>query len=314
VDKPEREPVKLSHVVIEAIKLLRSSLPATIRIQSELSEVPTVLANATSIHQVIMNLGTNAWHAMRRQPGILKIEMKVREKDEELGKACPDLLPGKYVELSVSDTGCGMDRATLERIFEPFFTTKEVGEGTGLGLAVVHGIMKSHEGGISVQSQPGEGTTFNLYFPAVEVEVVEQSIEDAPIPTGNGQHILYVDDEEVLAELGKQLLEMLGYVVSTTTSPLEAIQAVQDQPGKFDLIITDLTMPGMDGAKLGAKIRKLQPHLPIILMTGNSGLLKSDDLLDLGHHELLGKPCDAETLGKTVDRVLRATARSPLAA
>jgi CheY-like chemotaxis protein len=123
-----------------------------------------------------------------------------------------------------------------------------------------------------------------------------------------------VDDEEVLAELGKQLLEMLGYVVSTTTSPLEAIQAVQDQPGKFDLIITDLTMPGMDGAKLGAKIRKLQPHLPIILMTGNSGLLKSDDLLDLGHHELLGKPCDAETLGKTVDRVLRATARSPLAA
>jgi len=310
-DKPEREPVKLSHVVIEATKLLRSSLPVTVRIQTELADVPTVMANATSIHQVIMNLGTNAWHAMRRQSGIIKIEIKAREMDDELAKKCPDLRPGKYVQLSVSDTGCGMDRATLERIFEPFFTTKEIGEGTGLGLAVVHGIMKSHEGGIFVQSQPGEGTTFNLYFPAAEAEVVDQTQTEKPIPLGNGQHILYVDDEEVLADLGKQLLEMLGYFVTTNTSSLEAIKAVRDQPGKFDLVITDLTMPGMDGAELAAQLRQLYPHLPIILMTGNKSLLKAESADALACQELLNKPCDAQTLGETVDRVLRASAPGP---
>jgi CheY-like chemotaxis protein len=201
-----------------------------------------------------------------------------------------------------------MDQATLERIFEPFFTTKEIGEGTGLGLAVVHGIMKSHEGGISVQSQPGEGTTFNLYFPVVEAEVLEQTIEEAPIPQGNGQHILYVDDEAVLAELGKQLLEVLGYVVTINTNPLEAVQAVRDQPGKFDLVITDLTMPGLDGVKLGAQVRQLQPRLPVILMTGYSGMVTAGNVHALGCQDLLSKPCDARTLAETVDRVLRTAA------
>ena len=304
-NKPERTTVKLNNVVMEAIKLLRCSMPATIRVQTELVEVPAVLANVTAIHQVVMNLGTNAWHAMRDQIGVLKIEMRVLEVDEDFVKTHPDLRPGRYVQLSVSDTGCGMERATLEHIFEPFFTTKGVGEGTGLGLAVVHGIMKSHDGGISVYSQPGEGTTFHLYFPVIETEVVAWKNEATPIPRGHGEHILFVDDEAVLAGLGKKMLERLGYVVTTQTNPLEAITVLRDQPGAFDLVITDLTLPGMDGAKLGAQLLRLQPDLPIIITTGYSGVLTTDKARKLGFREILSKPSTARTLGETVHRVLQ---------
>jgi len=309
-DNPEREPVKLDQVVLEALKLLRSSIPATIRIQTELAEVPPVLANATAIHQVIMNLGTNAWHAMRQQNGLLNIQMKVLDVDEDFVKTHSDLRPGIHVQLSVSDSGCGMDRATLEHIFEPFFTTKAVGEGTGLGLAVVHGIMKTHEGGIFVYSQLGEGTTFHLFFPVIEAEAIagKGKIEAAPIPRGHGEHILFVDDEAMLAGLGKKMLERLGYVVTMKTSPLEAIAAVREGSEPFDLVITDLSMPGMDGATLGAQLLQLQPNLPIIISTGYSGEMTAGKVRELGFRELLSKPSTARTLAETVQRVLQATA------
>ena len=307
--KQEREPIALNHVVLEALKLLRSSVPATIRIKTELTETPTVLANATAIHQIIMNLGTNAWHSMRDQTGVLKVQLNVLEVDEDFVKTRPDLHPGRYVQLSVSDTGCGMDHTMLEHIFEPFFTTKNVGEGTGLGLAVVHGIMKSHDGGISVYSQPGEGTTFHLYFPVIESEAVAGKIEATPIPHGNGEHILFVDDEEALARLGKKMLERLGYVVTMECSPLEAIAAVRDRAEPFDLVITDLTMPGMDGTKLGRQLLELQPRLPIIIMTGYSGVMTAEKARELGFRELLSKPCTARALGEAVHRVLQPTAR-----
>jgi PAS domain S-box-containing protein len=305
---PEREPVKLNHVVLEALKLLRSSVPSTIRIQTELAEVPTVLANATAIHQVLMNLGTNAWHAMRHQAGLLKIEMNVLEVDEDFAKIRPDLHPGNYVQLSVSDSGCGMDAATLNHIFEPFFTTKAVGEGTGLGLAVVHGIMKAHDGGISVYSQPGMGTTFRLFFPVIEIEEVPGKLEAASIPRGRGEHILFVDDEDMLAKVGKRMLERLGYVVTTHTNPLEAIADVRDRAQPFDLVITDFTMPGMDGAKLGEQLLQMQPRLPIIITTGYSGVMTAAKVSELGFRELLSKPSTAQTLGETVHRVLQSAA------
>ncbi len=306
--KQERAPVKLNHVVLEALKLLRSSVPATIRIQTELTETPAVLANATAIHQIIMNLGTNAWHAMRNQTGVLKVEMNVLEADEDFVQTHPDLHAGRYVRLSVSDTGCGMDPATQQRIFEPFFTTKDVGEGTGLGLSVVHGIMKSHDGGISVYSQPGEGTKFHLYFPVLETEAAAGKLEGVPIPRGNGEHILFVDDEEALASVGKKMLERLGYLVTMRTSALEAIAAIRDQPETFDLVITDLTMPIMDGAKLGAHLLQIQPRLPIIITTGYSGAMTLERMHELGFRDLLSKPCTARTLGETVHRVLQPTA------
>ena len=308
--KQERAPIPLNDVVLEALKLLRASLPATIRIKTELTKSPTVLANATEIHQVIMNLGTNAWHAMRDQTGVLKVEMVVLDVDVDFVKTRPDLRPGRYVQLSVSDTGSGMDRATLEHIFEPFFTTKDVGEGTGLGLAVVDGIMKSHDGGISVYSEPGKGTVFHLYFPVYEAEAKVLEIGAAPIPRGRGEHILFVDDEPPLASLGKKMLERLGYQVTTKTSALDALAAVRAQPDPFDLVITDLTMPVMDGAKLGRELLQIQPHLPIIVTTGYSGAMTAAAARELGFGGVLSKPSTARTLGEAVYRVLQPTASS----
>lgn len=306
--KPEREAIQLNDTVMEALKLLRASLPAGIRIQTELTETPAVLANATAVHQVIMNLGTNAWHAMRPHPGVLKVDMRTIEADADFVKLHPELHPGSYVMLSVSDSGCGMDRATQQRVFEPFFTTKSVGEGTGLGLAVVHGIMRSHEGAITVYSQPGEGTTFHLYFPALAVSPEVEEKPEALIPRGHGEHILYVDDEPALAQLGRLILERQGYRVTVTTSPLAALAAVRDHRGTFDLVITDLTMPVMDGNSLGRQLRLLEPHLKLVLTTGYSGMLTTAKVREMGFQELLDKAMNARALGELVERVLRQTA------
>ena len=307
-NKQEREPVKLNHVVLEALKLLRASVPATIRIQTDLTQTPTVLANPTAIHQVIMNLGTNAWHAMRDQPGTLKVEMGVIEVDAPFAHAHPGLRPGRYVRLCVSDTGHGMDAATRARIFDPFFTTKAVGEGTGLGLAVVLGIMQGHDGAITVYSEPGAGATFHLYFPVFETAEAADETVSQPIPRGQGEHILFVDDEEVLAGLGKQILERLGYTVTTKTSASEALAAVREQPDRFDLVITDLTMPLMDGARLGSQLLQIQPRLPIILATGYSATMTNEKVRELGFREVLLKPSTARALGEAVYRALHPAA------
>ena len=302
--KAEREPIQLRPVVLEALKLLRASVPASIRIQIELAETPAVLANAGAIHQLIMNLGTNSWHAMHDQQGELRVEMKPVDVDDEFAKTCPDLHPGQYVRLSVIDTGSGMDSATMERIFDPFFTTKPVGQGTGLGLAVVHGIMKSHDGGITVYSQPGEGTAFHLYFPVVKEDATVPLVESTPIPKGHGEHILFVDDEAVLASLGKRVLEQLGYVVTAKTNPLDALAAVAAQPDKFALVITDLTMPVMDGAKLGCELLRIRPDLLIILTTGYSRVMTLQRVEEMGFRDLLQKPNSMRTLGEAVHRAL----------
>jgi PAS domain S-box-containing protein len=303
--EPERELISLNDVVLEALKLLRASVPATIRIQTELTDTPTVLANATAVHQVIMNLGANAWHAMRGQTGVLKVEMTVMEVDVDFVKTHPDLHPGRYVQLSVSDTGAGMDRATLGHIFDPFFTTKAVGEGTGLGLAVVHGIMKSHQGAISVYSQPGEGTIFQLYFPVVETAAKAGKIECQPLPRGSGQNILFVDDEAALAGLGKKILERLGYQVTMQTSALAAIGLVRADPALFDLVITDLTMPGMDGVKFGSELLQIRPGLPVVLTTGYSSVMTTGKARQLGFAGFLSKPSTARSLAEVVCRVLQ---------
>ena len=306
--KQDREAIKLNEVVLEALKLLRASVPSSIRMQTELTETPTVLANATAIHQVIMNLGTNAWHAMRDQPGTLTVEMRVMEVDADFVKHHSDLHLGHYVCLSVSDTGCGMDKATRERIFEPFFTTKGVGAGTGLGLAVVHGIMKTHYGGISVYSQPNEGTTFRLYFPVFAAEVTLIEAIASPIPRGHGERILFVDDEETLARLGKTMLERLGYVVTTKISAVDALAALRAQPDEFDLVITDLTMPAMNGTELGQQMLQIKPGLPIILTSGYSGVMTAARVRELGFSELLSKPDTTRTLGEAVHRALHPSA------
>jgi PAS domain S-box-containing protein len=302
----ERSAIKLNNIVLEALKLLRASMPSTIRIQTGLAETPAVLANPTAIHQIIMNLGTNALHAMRAEPGTLQIELEVEELKADFAASHPGLHPGRHVRLSVGDSGCGMDAATLEHIFDPFFTTKAVGEGTGLGLAVVHGIMESHGGSVVVHSQPGQGTVFHLYFPVIDgpEDVTAGQAEVTPVSRGRGERILYVDDEEVLARVGKRTLEGLGYVVTAKTAALDALAAIRDQPGAFDLVITDLTMPVMDGLRLGTQMLQLQPGLPIILMTGYSGDITLEKVCALGFSQLLEKPCTARTLAEAVHQVL----------
>lgn len=303
-NQQEREALKLNHVVLEALKLLRASVPATIRIQTDLTQTPTVLANATAIHQVIMNLGTNAWHAMKGQPGTMKVEMGVMAVDEDFASAHPGLHTGRYVRLAVSDTGHGMDAATVERIFDPFFTTKPVGEGTGLGLAVVLGIMQSHDGAVTVYSELGHGTTFHLYFPVFEAEPAPTESGQQPVPRGQGEHILFVDDEVALASVGKKMLERLGYVVTAKTNAAEAIAAVRAEPEAFHLVVTDLTMPGMDGLQLAAQLLRIQPRLSIILSTGYSGVMTEESVRELGFRGLLVKPTTARALGEAVDRAL----------
>jgi CheY-like chemotaxis protein len=197
-----------------------------------------------------------------------------------------------------------MDAATLERIFEPFFTTKPVGVGTGLGLAVVHGIVKSHDGGVVVHSEPGAGTTFELYFPVFEAEALPPPTELSPIPLGRGEHILFVDDEEPLAKMGKAVLERLGYRVTAQTSPAGALARLQAQPEAFDLVITDFNMPGMNGTALGEQALALQPRLRLILTTGYSASINAERARALGFRELLPKPYDMRDLGETVRRVL----------
>ena len=241
-----------------------------------------------------------------RKPGTLKVEMSVMEVDVDFAQTNPDLRLGRYVRLSVSDTGCGMEPATMDRIFDPFFTTKAVGEGTGLGLAVVLGIMQSHDGAISVYSQPGEGTTFHSYFPVLENAATAAETAPTPVPRGHGEHILFVDDEAALARVGAKMLERLGYSVTMKTSALDALAAARVQP--FHLAITDLTMPVMDGAKLGGQLLQLQPGLAIILTTGYSGVMTVEKVRELGFRDLLTKPTTARALGEAVHRALHPTA------
>jgi len=306
-EKLERTPLELRPIVAESLELLRATIPATTEfITAYAADVPTVLADANQIHQILMNLGTNAWHAVRENKGWIEVRLERCLVDSALAASHPRLRPGLYARLSVSDTGCGMDAATLRRIFEPFFTTKPTGQGTGLGLAVVHGIMENHDGVVTVYSEPGAGTTFHLYFPAdASVEDVAV-IESSPAPRGAGERILVVDDEELLAQLGQKTLVALGYEVEFTTQPLAALEMVRTDPFRFALVITDQNMPKMTGLELASKLREIQPGLPILLTTGFSLAITADRLKAAGIHQLLVKPVDFHSLALAVDAALAA--------
>jgi PAS domain S-box-containing protein len=300
----KREMLQLGPIVNEAIKFLKVSIPSSIEVVANLdAKTPTVLADSTQIHQVVMNLGTNAWHAMRDRPGRLEVKLENFEVDADLAGTQLHVRPGKFVRLSVSDTGKGMDRATLSRIFEPFFTTKGPSEGTGLGLSVVHGIMQSHDGAISVYSQPGEGTTFHLYFPAIGGEAMEPEGE-AAIPLGGGRRVLFVDDEEPIVRLSEKMLTRLGYVVEASTHVKDALEIFRAKPDRFDLVITDMTMPLMSGLDFAQLLKQIRPDLPIILTTGYPGGLKIEEIKSMGIFELLPKPPSLRSLGMAAQRAL----------
>jgi len=294
------KPIKVHLVVKEALKLIRSSIPATIDIMQNIIDCELVMADYTQIHQVAINLLTNAYHAMEKKGGKLKVTLKEVDLRVDDLKGMP---PGTYVRLTVSDTGIGMDQSTIDRIFDPYFTTKKEGKGTGLGLAVVHGIIKSHGGHISVYSEPGKGSEFHFYLPVIKAQQETKQIEIQPIKKSN-ERILVVDDEKMVVEIQQKMLKRLGYDVTSCTSSVEALKAFQANPDNFDLIITDMTMPNMTGDQLAQKIMEIRTDIPIILCSGFSEKMSNEKAKSLGIKKFLMKPVLIKDLSITIRRAL----------
>jgi CheY-like chemotaxis protein len=263
-----------------------------------------VFADPTEIHQVIMNLCANAEHAMREQGGLLNLRITSLDVTENSTQMVPALKLGTYLQLTIEDSGKGMSSKVLERIFEPFFTTKSLGEGTGLGLAVVHGIIVGHGGHIAASSVVGQGTTFTVLLPRLDVVLPAQTSNAAEWPQGKGR-VLFVDDEEVLARWGEQVLTHLGYTVVTKTNPHEAVELFQSQPGQFDVVVTDQTMPTMSGEGFARALLKIRKNIPIVLCTGFSYTMSAEKANQLGLKGFLMKPVNGAVLAKTLQKVLK---------
>ena len=303
---PERHPIQLRAVVAETLELLRATIPTTIEFETSVAaDAPTVLADSTQIHQILMNLGTNAWHSMRDRGGRLTVRLERCVVGAERAAGQARVRPGAYACISVRDTGCGMEPQTLSRIFEPFFTTKAPGEGTGLGLAVVQGIMESHDGAITVESRPGEGTEFRLYFPEHEGKEAEAVPDEQPVARGGGELILFVDDEELLVRMGSETLTALGYRVRGSMQPAAALEMVRADPELFSLVVTDQTMPGKTGLLLASEIMQIRPGLPVILTTGYSAALTPERVEAAGIRQVLLKPTNMRSLASAVHAALQ---------
>ena len=309
-EAPRRDPVKLADVVQECKRLLKVTLPTNLKLQAQIdADTPDVLADSTQVGQALFNLCTNAIHAMGSKRGTVRIELGHAHLDalqaEPLG-----LLPGHYATLTVRDTGSGIDPATLQRLFEPFFTTKQVGQGTGLGLAVVHGVMRTHMGTVDVQSTPGVGSAFTLYFPALD-EAVE-AIEPEPVKTRRrtssntaSGHVMYVDDDQALVFLMQRALSRKGLKVSTYTDPQQALAALRDNPADIDLLVTDYNMPGYSGVDLLRDVATIRPGLPVALASGYVTPEIEQAAQAAGARALIHKPNDVEEMCETVQRLLR---------
>lgn len=305
----ERKPVQVEMIVHECLRLLRASFPSSIEIHCRIADhLGMVLADPTQIHQIIMNLCTNAVHAMHDKGGVLEIILSTADCDSADFAGIPELHPGHYLKLAVKDTGHGMDSKTMERIFDPFFTTKNHAEGTGLGLSVIHGIVKNYGGAIQVTSMPDKGATFTVYLPKIE-SVEERAQEDIPLQTGQKQeHILIVDDEIDVAFSEGKMLERLGYEVTMQYDGRKALELFRVEPYRFDLVITDQAMPGMSGMELAKELTCIRADLPVILCTGfgheQNGTLSSEARAAAGILELALKPLDRAELAAIIRRVL----------
>ena len=304
-NKYKKSPVRLYLIVKEAIKFLRSSIPTTITIREKIQSKAYVTADPTQIHQIVMNLCTNASHAMHESGGILVVKLtriSIQSKHDITGKT---VIPGEYLRLDISDTGCGIPHDIQTRIFEPYFTTKKKGEGTGLGLAVVLGIVEDHNGYITVNSDPGLGTTFSIYLPELK-QITRQP--DRPVkkalPERGSERILIVDDEESILSSTSELLEDFGYSITRRSDPAAAFSVFKENPDHFDLVITDMTMPNMTGDMLASEILKLRKTIPIILCTGFSDRISKNRALKIGIRKYLQKPIDSTYLLHTIRKLL----------
>jgi PAS domain S-box-containing protein len=301
----ELKPVSISAIVKEALKLLRASLPATIEIRQRIIMEPaTILADATQIHQVLMNICTNAGHAMRLTGGILEVYLGEPREEFEPPLPLQHLAAENYLCLAIRDTGHGMPPEVLERIFDPYFTTKKKEEGTGLGLAVVHGIVTSHNGHITVESTPEQGTVFKIYFPFIPAKVFDhQKTMGSRLPGGK-ERVLLIDDEADIVHVNRQMLERLGYTVSAYSDSREALAAFESDPEGVDLLITDMTMPGLTGDQVVRAVHARRPELPIIMCTGFSAVITPEKAQALGVRKLMMKPLLVGELAQTIRELL----------
>ncbi|EFK09620.1 PAS domain S-box protein [delta proteobacterium NaphS2] len=298
-----RSPLSLTPVVKESVKFLRSSIPATIEIIDHIEETDLVMADPTQISQVMMNLGSNAAYAMDNRTGILELTLKNVTIDEHHKDRFRVPFEGRYVKMKFRDTGSGMPSYVLSRLFDPYFTTKPEGKGSGMGLAVVHGIVESHGGVIWVESEPGKGAVFKMLFPVAEGEVITET-ERAASLMGGDERILLVDDRENLLTVEKELLERLGYQVTAVMDPVEALEIFREHPYEFDLVYTDMTMPHMTGLTLSKEILEIRPELPIIIYTGLGDLVDAEEIKRSGISAFLKKPILLEDLASTIREVL----------
>ncbi len=300
----EMVPVRLDLIIEESLKLIEGSLAPNVDIQLRISpECPPVMGDQSQLHQVVMNLCTNALGAMEKTGGILEVILETFEVDSKFTKHRTNAFRGKYLKLRIRDTGEGMGAETLERIFEPFFTTRGVGEGTGMGLAMVHGIIANHGGEIFVDSQLGEGATFDIYLPQTAHEVKQEVSKDARIPAGS-ERILFVDDEREIGDMARRMLEKAGYLVTTETDSQEALQLFRDQPEDFDIVITDQAMPKLYGVKLAEEILKVRPGIPIILISGFADTITLESVQEKGIRDYVMKPLVGPELAQAIRQAL----------
>ncbi|MDJ0721316.1 MAG: response regulator [Desulfobacterales bacterium] len=303
----EKQAVQINLIVKEVLKLIRASLPATIEIKGRnLNTDAVVEADPIQIHQVMMNLCSNAHHAMRKDGGVLEVKLADIDIGHDKAAQLGGITEGPYIELTIKDSGHGIPNEYMERIFDPYFTSKEKGEGTGLGLAVVHGIISSHGGAITVESEVGKGTTFHVIFP--KKKQISSQDKPAAIDTPGRQEgtekLLFIDDEPALIDIGKEILSSLGYQVTSCTASDEALSLFKENPERFDLVITDLTMPKMTGDLLAQEIMRIRPDIPVILFTGYSDLVSRERFNQLGIRDCLMKPLTRKDLAESIRRVL----------
>lgn len=304
--RSEKFPLQLSLIVKETLKLLRSTLPSTIDIQQQIDSPHTIFADPTEIHQVVMNLCTNAYHAMEETGGVLTVKLQERVISSPVNLSGTTINPGIYVQLTIEDTGIGMSDTTLQKIFEPYFTTKDPGTGTGLGLAVVHGIVSGHNGYITVYSEPGQGTVFNVFFPVL-TQSPDSLLEEQPLQPelqGGSETIMLVDDEEDILKYYSELLGRFHYRVVTFSRSTDALKAFQKDPTAFDLIITDQTMPDMTGDRLGREMLSIRADTPIIACSGFSRAMTRKEFLESGFKDYFQKPVEIELFLRRIREIL----------
>ncbi len=302
----EIRPIRIAFPVNEALKLIRASVPAFIEIRSEILSSAYAMADPTQVHQIVMNLCTNAAHAMKEKGGLLSVQLtSITVSHTDKHQDYPDAKPGEYIRLAVSDEGYGIDAQYIHRIFDPFFTTKKRGEGTGMGLSVVHGIVKSYGGYIYARNRSAKGSTFEILIPAQKAGAVHDAILEKPAPTGS-ESILFVDDEIMIVDIIERMLESLGYHVVSRTSAIEALEAFKKNPDKFDLVVTDMVMPKMSGLELAEKILRIRPDFPIVLCTGFDAAMSEAKIAEHGLKDVIFKPIlrrdMATIIRKTLDR------------